>query len=168
MRRTALIYAATGAVGLLAASSRFNLGVLAVARLLILGGALGVLALYDMRERRIPNKIVLPATAVCAMISLAEGVHPSAQLFLSIGVVLGFLGVSLAAPAMLGMGDVKLALLILSALDAFAVVAFALTLEVYVMIAMFLLFGRGRAALGISLPLAPITVVGCLVALWLL
>jgi leader peptidase (prepilin peptidase) / N-methyltransferase len=153
---------------LLAAAARLTLGPLTIARLLILGGALGVLVLYDMRERRIPNRIVLPAACVCAALSLAEGVHPTAQLLLSVGVVLGLLCVSLAAPAVLGMGDVKLALLIVCALDAFAVIAFALTLEVYTIIAAILLFRRGRAALRMSLPLAPITTAGCLIALLLL
>ena len=167
MRRPAVIYASAGAALLLAAGYRFNLGPLTAARLLILGGALGVLALYDTRERRIPNRIVLPAACACAALSLAEGIHPSTQLFLSAGVVLGLLCVSLAKPAVLGMGDVKLALLILTALDAFAVRAFALTLEVYAIVAVVLLFERGRAALRMSLPLAPITAAGCLIALLL-
>lgn len=167
MRRTAIICASTGAVALLAAGSRLTHTPLTIARLLILGGALGVLVLYDMRERRIPNRIVLPAAAVCAALSLAEGIHPNAQLFLSVGLVFGLLCVSLAAPAALGMGDVKLALLILGALDAFAIVALALTFEVYVMVALVLLFERGRAALKMSLPLAPITAAGCLIALLL-
>ncbi len=77
------------------------------------------------------------------------------------------LAVSLAAPAMLGMGDVKLALLILCALDAFAPLALLITLELYALIALYLLSRRGRAALKISLPLAPITAAACLIVLLL-
>ncbi len=167
MRRPAVFCASLGAAVLLAAGARLTHAPLTMARLLVLGGALGVLVLHDMRERRIPNSIVLPAACVCAALSLAEGVHTSAQLFLSVGLVLGLLCVSLAAPSVLGMGDVKLALLIVCALDAFAVLALALTLEVYVMVALFFLFERGRAALRMSLPLAPITAAGCLIALLL-
>jgi leader peptidase (prepilin peptidase)/N-methyltransferase len=167
MRRTAVICASTGAVALLAAGSRLTHAPLTMARLLVLGGALGVLVLYDIREHRIPNRIVLPAATVCAVLSLAEGVHANTQLLTGAGLVLGLLCVSLAAPAVLGMGDVKLALLIVCALDAFAVLALALTLEVYMMVALVLLFERGRAALKISLPLAPITAAGCLIALLL-
>jgi Flp pilus assembly protein protease CpaA len=100
-------------------------GPLTAARLLILGGTLGVLALHDLRGRRISNRIVLPAACVCAALSLAEGASASAQLLSGAGVVLGLLGVSLAKPAVLGMGDVKLALLIVCTLDTFAVLALA-------------------------------------------
>jgi leader peptidase (prepilin peptidase)/N-methyltransferase len=167
MRRTTVICASTGAVALLAAGSRLTHAPLTTARLLILGGALGVLVLYDIREHRIPNRIVLPAAAVCAVLSLAEGVHANTQLLASVALVFGLLCVSLAAPAALGMGDVKLALLIVCALDTFAVLALALTFEVYAMVAVILLFERGRAALKMSLPLAPITAAGCLIALLL-
>jgi leader peptidase (prepilin peptidase) / N-methyltransferase len=167
MRRTTVICASTGAVALLVAGSRLTHAPLTMARLLVLGGAFGVLVPYDIREHRIPNRIVLPAAAVCAVLSLAEGVHANTQLLVGAGLVLGLLCVSLAAPAVLGMGDVKLALLIVCALDAFAVLALALTFEVYVMVALVLLFERGRAALKMSLPLAPITAAGCLIALLL-
>jgi leader peptidase (prepilin peptidase) / N-methyltransferase len=165
MRRTAVICASVGAVILLAASFRFTLAPLMVARLLILGAALGALVLYDIREHRIPNRIVLPAACVCAALSLAEGVHANPQLFTGMGLVVGLLCVGLVAPSVLGMGDVKLALLIVCALDTLAVVALAFTFEVYAMVAMFLLFERGRAAMKMSLPLAPITVAGCIIAL---
>jgi leader peptidase (prepilin peptidase)/N-methyltransferase len=167
MKRPALICATTGAAILLAAGTRLTLGPLAVARLLIFGGALGVLALYDLRERRIPNRIVLPAACACTALSLAEGAPTAAQVLIGGGVVLGLLAVSLAKPAVLGMGDVKLALLIVCALDTFAVLALALTVEIYALVALTLLLRHGRTALKMSLPLAPITAAGCLIALLL-
>lgn len=167
MRRTAVICASAGAAVLLAAAARITLGPLAIARLLILGGTLGLLALHDIREHRIPNRIVLPAACVCAALAAAEGVNPSAGLYLGAALVVLLFAVSLAAPAVLGMGDVKLALLILCALGALTPLALALTLELYALIAMFLLARHGRAALAMSLPLAPITTTACFIALLL-
>lgn len=100
-------------------------------------------------------------------LSLAEGVHPSSGLYVGAVLVVLLLAVSLAAPAMLGMGDVKLALLILCALDAFAPLALLITLELYALIALYLLSRRGRAALKMSLSLAPITTAACLIVLML-
>ncbi len=168
MRRATLTCAGAGAAILLAAGgARFTVGPFGLARLAILGGALGLLALHDVREHRIPNRIVLPAATICAALSLAEGVHPSSGLYIGAALVALLLAVSLAAPAMLGMGDVKLALLILCALDAFAPLALLITLELYALIALYLLSRRGRAALKISLPLAPITAAACLIVLLL-
>jgi leader peptidase (prepilin peptidase)/N-methyltransferase len=124
-----------------------------------------MLAVADERERRIPNRVVLPAAAVCAALSLADGVHTSASLLGGAVLVLLMLAVSLAWPVALGMGDVKLALLILCALDGATATALILTLELYAVIALLLLIRHGRAALGTTLPLAPIIAVGSLLAL---
>lgn len=167
MTRVAAICAGAGALLLLAAGVKFAPGPLALARLLVLGGALGLLALHDIREHRIPNRIVLPATAVCAALSLAEGIQPSAGLYLGAVLVALLLAVSLAAPAALGMGDVKLALLILCALDGFASLALLIAFELYMVAAVALLIRRGRAALGTSLPLAPIIAASCLITVLL-
>jgi len=167
MRPAAVVCTGAGAALLLAAAARFTLGPLTIARLAILGGALGLLALYDVREHRIPNRIVLPAAAVCAAVSLAEGIHPSAGLYVGTALVALLLAVSLAAPAMLGMGDVKLALLILCALDALAPLALLAALELYALIALTLFAWRGRSALGTSLPLAPIIAAGCVITVLL-
>jgi leader peptidase (prepilin peptidase)/N-methyltransferase len=167
MKRTAIIPASAGAVVLLAASARSPLGPLTLARLAILGAALGLLAAFDVRERRIPNRVVLPAAAACAALSLASGIKPDTGLYTGAAVIVALLFVSLAAPAMLGMGDVKLALLILCALDGLAPLALLTALELYALTALVLLIVRGRSALGTSLPLAPIIAAGCLVTVLL-
>jgi hypothetical protein len=77
------------------------------------------------------------------------------------------LTVSLAAPAMLGMGDVKLALLILCALGALASLALMAALELYAIAAITLLLWRGRSALGTHLPLALIIAAGCVITVLL-
>jgi leader peptidase (prepilin peptidase)/N-methyltransferase len=167
MRRATVICASAGAAILLTAGARDAPGPLVLARLAVLGGALGPLALHDAREHRIPNAIVLPAAAMCAALSLAEGIPASAGLYLGAMLVVLLLLVSLAAPAVLGMGDVKLALLILCALDGFASFALLMSLELYALVALFLLIRRGRAAFHTTLPLAPITAAGCLIVLLL-
>jgi leader peptidase (prepilin peptidase)/N-methyltransferase len=165
-KRAPTIAAVGGALAIpLAAATRLGLSPLAVIRLAILGAALGQLALVDVRERRIPNQIVLPATAICAALSIADGMQVSTGLFLSAGLVVLLLAISLAKPATLGMGDVKLALLLLAALGGLASAALLLTLELYALLAVILLVRRGRSALGSTLPLAPIAAAGCIVVL---
>jgi prepilin signal peptidase PulO-like enzyme (type II secretory pathway) len=75
--------------------------------------------------------------------------------------------VSIASPATLGMGDVKLALLILCALNGLAVIALLIAIELYMLVGFALVIGRGRSALGTSLPLAPIIAAGCLITVLL-
>lgn len=169
MTRRALPIAAAiaGALALTLAGTRLALGPLALARLAVLGAALGQIALSDLRERRVSNRVVLPAAVLCAALSLAAGVHADAGLLVGIALVVLLLATSLASPATLGMGDVKLALLILCALDGLATAALLITLELYALTAVILLARRGRAAVGVTLPLAPLTAAGCLIALLL-
>ena len=157
--------AVIGALTLLLVGAKLGLDPLALTKLSILGAALGTLAIYDLREHRIPNRIVLPTAAICAALSLIDGVHPDAGLLAGAALVLLLLCVSLAWPAALGMGDVKLALLILCAMDGATPAALILTLELYALIALLLIVRHGRAALGTSLPLAPIIAAGAVIAL---
>jgi leader peptidase (prepilin peptidase)/N-methyltransferase len=154
---------------LLVADAWLTLAPLTVARLLILGAALGVLVVFDVRERRIPNRIVLPAAAACGALSLTQGLQPNDTRLCIAGAALlaVLLVVSIASPATLGMGDVKLALLILCALNSLAVIALLVAVELYMVVAFALVIGRGRSALGTSLPLAPIIAAGCLITVLL-
>lgn len=158
---------AAGGLVLALAGTRLALGPLALARLAILGAALGQVALSDLRERRIPNQVVLPAIVLCAALSLAAGIHAGTGLIAGTAIVMLLLAISLASPASLGMGDVKLALLVLCALDGLATTALLITLELYALTALVLLARHGRRALGGTLPLAPLTAAGCLIALLL-
>lgn len=163
MNRAATICSVTGAVTLLAAGATLAAGSLLLARLAILGGALGVLVLSDLREHRIPNRVVLPALAACIVLSLAEGIHPSTGFYLGAVFVALMFAVALATPAVLGIGDVKLALLILCALGGSASLALLIAFELYCVIGVALLIHRGRAALGTALPLAPMIAASCLI-----
>lgn len=166
MSRPAQVAAgAGGALTLLVAGVALDESPLALGRLAVLGGALGRLVLFDMRQRRVPNRIVLPAAVACAALSVAGGPHVSVGLLLGVGLVVALLAVSLASPTALGIGDVKLALLILCGLDGAAPRALILALELYALTGVLLLIRHGRAALGTSLPLAPILAAGSLIAL---
>ena len=46
-----------------------------LARVSILGATLGALVYCDVTEHRIPNRIVVPASAACAALLVAEGVR---------------------------------------------------------------------------------------------
>ena len=135
-------------------------GPLAVARLAVLGAALGSAALFDLAQRRIPNRIVLPAAAACAALTLAAGAPLS--LLPGLATILVLLIVSLRWPSALGMGDVKLALLIVLGLDGDALRALSLGLVFAALASLALLLRHGRAAWSTTLPLAPFLVVGTL------
>src|SRR5204863_2128405 len=75
------------------------------------------LAVIDIRTRRVPNKIVLPATAIVLLAQIA--ISPDRWfewVIASLGTFGLFLVAALLNPGGLGMGDVKLALLLGAAL----------------------------------------------------
>jgi leader peptidase (prepilin peptidase)/N-methyltransferase len=164
MKRAALASSATGALALLAIGVSLGSDALVLARLSVLGAALGQLVRYDLREHRIPNRIVLPAAVICGVLSILDRV-PAASFIFGALLVAVLLCVSLARPVWLGMGDVKLALLLLCALDSATPRALILTVELYAVIALLLIIRRGRAAFGVALPLAPFMAAGSLLAL---
>jgi leader peptidase (prepilin peptidase)/N-methyltransferase len=133
-----------------------------LARLVVLGSALAVAALYDLAQRRIPNRLVLPAAGVCAALTLAAGV-PLA-LLAGLAVVVLLVAVSLRWPAAFGMGDAKLALLLVLGLDGSALRALAIGLALAALAGCALLVRRGRTAWRAALPLAPFIAAGALLA----
>jgi leader peptidase (prepilin peptidase)/N-methyltransferase len=149
--------AAFAGVGLFSSVSSLTL-----ARLGVLGGALAAAALYDLAERRIPNRLVVPAAGVCAALTLAADAPLS--LLAGLAFVVLLVVVSLRWPAALGMGDVKLALLIVLGLDGSALRAIAFGLALAALAGCALLVRRGRTAWRISLPLAPFIAAGALLA----
>jgi leader peptidase (prepilin peptidase) / N-methyltransferase len=67
------------------------------------------LARYDIRQRRLPNRLTLPGFAVIMLVAACSGHGPAAALGAGLLAVV-YLVVHLAAPAAMGAGDVKLAL----------------------------------------------------------
>jgi leader peptidase (prepilin peptidase) / N-methyltransferase len=162
MTRRTLIAATAGSATFASAGLLASTGPLTLARLAVLGGALAAASFYDVTQRRIPNRIVLPAAAACAALTLTAGAPLS--LLAGLATVLILLVVSLRWRAALGMGDVKLALLLVLGLDGSALRALALGLALAALAGCALVARHGRTALRASLPLAPFIATGALVA----
>ena len=162
MTTRALIVPAVGGATLASAGLLVSTSPLTLARLAVLGAALAAASFYDLTQRRIPNRIVLPAATACAALTLATGAPLS--LVAGLATVLLLLVVSLRWPAALGMGDVKLALLLVLGLDGSALRALALGLALAALAGCALVAREGRTALRASLPLAPFIAAGALLA----
>lgn len=166
MTTRTLTLAVAGAAAFGLAGAHMNVDVLALARLALCGAALAVAAAVDLAEHRIPNRVVLPMAAACAALTAADGarIAPLAGAFALVALLLA---VSLARPAALGIGDVKLALLIAVGLDGRAPAALILGLLVAALGGIVLLALRGGQAWRRSLPLAPFLATGALTILLL-
>ena len=162
MIRRAPIAAAFGTATFVSAGLVANAGVLVLTRLAIVGSALAACALHDFVQRRIPNRIVVPAAAACAALTLAAG--QPLTLIAGLATVLLLLIVSLRWPAALGMGDVKLALLLVLGLDGNALRALALGLAFAALAGLLRVIPDGGTAWRASLPLAPFLAAGALIA----
>jgi leader peptidase (prepilin peptidase)/N-methyltransferase len=164
MTKRRMITAAAGATAFTLCAVGLQLSPLALARLALLGAALGALVESDLAQRRIPNRIVVPAAIACAALWLAGGIVPFA-LIDGLAVVLVLLALSLYAPQALGMGDVKLALLLVLGLNGRAVPALLVALALAACFGLLLLVRHGRAGGSRQVPLAPFFAAGALIAL---
>jgi len=135
---------------------------LALVRLAVFGAAVGAVALIDLREHRIPNRIVLPAAAVCALLAGPATLRQGVPALTLVG---GLLVLAFLQPAALGMGDVKEALLIAVALGTLAAPALLVGVTLAAVAGALLTLRRGRVALGAALPLAPFLAAGAAIAL---
>jgi leader peptidase (prepilin peptidase)/N-methyltransferase len=132
-----------------------------VAAAVVYVGALLAIAWVDLRERRVPNRIVLPAAAV--VLALRTIADPSPEWALAAAAAFAFLLVpALVYPAGLGMGDVKLMLLLGSMLGRDVLAALVVGLAAAALFSLALLVtGRRRTAF----PLAPFLALGGLAGL---
>jgi leader peptidase (prepilin peptidase) / N-methyltransferase len=164
MKPAPAISAVVGALTLLTVGVRLGLDPIALARLAVLGAALGVIVRDDLRAHRIPNRVVLPAMIACATLSLIGGLHASG--LIGGGALLTLLfAAALARPAWIGMGDVKLALLMLCGLHSATPRALLFAVELAAAIAVLLALRHRRLALRVALPMAPFMAAGCVLAL---
>lgn len=164
MRRAHLLGAAV-ATGVVFAVAAIHLDATLVelARVSVLGAALGALICVDMAEHRIPNRIVVPATLVCAVLLFLDDVQM--DLLGGIAVVTLILVLSLFWPASFGMGDVKLALLVVAGLGGVAAQALAVGIVLAALVGVLLILRDGRSAGGRALPLAPFVAAGAALAM---
>jgi leader peptidase (prepilin peptidase)/N-methyltransferase len=122
------------------------------------------LAAIDFEHRIVPNRIVLPAAAVTLVAHTA--IDPSPEWALAaLGASSFFLAAALLYPAGLGMGDVKLALLLGAMLGRTVTLAIMLGL-VFALVPSIVLFARhGARARKMAIPLVPFLALGSVIAL---
>lgn len=123
------------------------------------------LSVIDAQHRIVPNRIVLPAAAVALVAHTA--IDPSiAWLAWALAASGALFLVVLAYPKGLGMGDVKLALLLGAMLGASVTVALMIGL-VAALVPSAVLFSRhGAAARKLGVPLVPFLALGAVIALF--
>ena len=126
-----------------------------------------VLSAIDVRERILPNRIVLPTTAIVLAADLLLAPERWAEWLLApLGAAFFLLAAHLVNPKGMGMGDVKLCLLLGVALGKLVVVALAVGLLASLVPALFIVARHGRAARGVRIPFGPFLAVGGTVALF--
>ena len=163
MTRGGLICAALGAIAFVLAGGAVDLAGVDLARLSMLGAALGGAVAVDVAERRIPNRLVFPSAAVCAALSIVGGVRV-ADVGAGAAVVALLFAFTLWRPESFGMGDVKLAILVVFGLNGNAAQALVLGLALAALLGALIVIREGLAAGRCALPLAPFIAVGALLA----
>jgi leader peptidase (prepilin peptidase)/N-methyltransferase len=119
----------------------------------------------DLTHRIVPNRIVLPGALVVLVAQTA--LEPSPEWLLGALGASGFLFVAaLAYPAGMGMGDVKLALLLGAMLGRLVGVGLMIGMLAALVPSVVLLARHGSAARKMGIPFAPFLAFGAIVALF--
>jgi leader peptidase (prepilin peptidase)/N-methyltransferase len=127
--------------------------------------ALVTVSATDLEHRIIPNRIVLPAAVVVLVAQTL--VHPSPEWTIGALGASGFLlAAALAYPAGMGMGDVKLALLLGAMLGRTVTVALFVGMAVALVPGVVLLVRHGAKGRKMGVPMAPFFAIGSVVALF--
>jgi leader peptidase (prepilin peptidase) / N-methyltransferase len=131
-------------------------------------GLLVWLAAIDLEFRLLPDRLTLPATATVLAVLAIVDQHLAAVHALAAVSTAGLLLVAaLARPGDLGMGDVKLGLLLGATLGASVLTALTVGLGLAALVGVGLVARHGRSALRRQLPLGPYFALGALVELLL-
>jgi leader peptidase (prepilin peptidase) / N-methyltransferase len=133
----------------------------------VFAGVLVVLTAIDIERRIVPNVIVLPAAAVVLVAQMF--VHPDHRLeyvIATVGAGLFLFLPLLIYPAGMGLGDVKLALLLGAGLGSAIVMAFVVGLLAVFLAAVYILVTQGSSARKMAIPFVPFLAFGGLVALF--
>ena len=127
--------------------------------------ALVAVSATDIEHHIIPNRIVVPAAAIVLVAQTA--LHPSPEWAIAALGASGFLfAFALAYPAGLGMGDVKLALLMGAMLGRTVPVALMVGMLSALVPAVILLVRHGSKARKMGVPFGPFLALGSVVALF--
>jgi leader peptidase (prepilin peptidase)/N-methyltransferase len=129
------------------------------------GAVLVAVSAIDLEHRIIPNRIVLPATVIVLVANTVRDLSPEWALA-ALGAS-GFLfAAALAYPAGMGMGDVKLALLMGAALGKTVSVALMAGMLAAMIPGLVLIVRHGAKARKMGIPFGPFLAVGSVVALF--
>jgi leader peptidase (prepilin peptidase)/N-methyltransferase len=119
----------------------------------------------DVEHRIVPNRIVVPAAGAVLLVQTL--LHPSPEWALGALGASGFLlAAALVYPAGMGMGDVKLALLMGAALGKTVAVALMLGMFAALVPGLYLLARHGSSARTMGIPFAPFLALGSVLALF--
>ena len=138
-------------------------GTAGIARLAISGAALAAAASFDLSERRIPNRVTIPAAAALLVLWLITGANPG-RIAAGLLVAAALLAIGLIKPDAIGMGDGKLALVVALGLTDKALIALASGMLLAAIVAAPRL-RHGEQAGKSTLPLGPFVAFGALIAL---
>lgn len=134
----------------------------------ILAAVVVVVAAVDLERRIIPNRIVLPAIAVVLAVRLASAPdRVDHSVAAALGAGLFFLIPNLINRSLIGMGDVKLAVLLGAGLGGAVVAALMVAFLSVFPVALLSLIRHGAAGRGRTLPFGPFLALGALVVLLL-
>jgi leader peptidase (prepilin peptidase) / N-methyltransferase len=127
--------------------------------------ALVAVSATDLEHRIIPNRVVVPAAAVVLLAQTA--LHPSVEwLIAGFGASAFLLAAALAYPKGMGMGDVKLALLLGAMLGRTLPVALMIGMLAGLLPSIVLVARHGVQARKMGIPFAPFLALGAIVALF--
>lgn len=122
-------------------------------------------SVIDLEHRIIPNRIVLPAAAAVLVANSLLTLSPQWALG-AVGASGFLLAAALAYPGGMGMGDVKLALLMGAALGKTVSVALMLGMFAAMVPGIYLLAKHGKAGRKMGVPFGPFLALGSVVALF--
>ena len=124
-----------------------------------------VISAIDLEHRIIPNRIVVPAAAAALVAQTA--LEPSPEWFIAaFGAALFLFVAAVAHPGGMGMGDVKLALLMGAVLGRSVAVALMVGMFAALVPSLVLLARHGTAARKMGIPFGPFLALGSVVALF--
>jgi leader peptidase (prepilin peptidase) / N-methyltransferase len=124
-----------------------------------------VISAIDLKHKIIPNKIVVPAFVI--VLAAQTLLHPSPQWALAALGASGFLFIAAVVyPAGMGMGDVKLALLLGAMLGRVVPVGLMLGMLLALIPSVYLLATHGAKARKMGFPFGPFLALGAILALF--
>ena len=152
--------------GLLVAGCVWKFGLSADAALAsFFCAALVAVSATDLEHRIVPNRVVVPAAAVVLLAQTA--LHPSVEWVIAgLGASVFLFAAALAYPGGMGMGDVKLALLLGAMLGRTVPIGMMLGMVAALVPSVVLAVRHGARARKMGIPLAPFLALGGVVALF--